>query len=75
MLTTLTVFVGYILSSGFIGVCHYLSPLAKEVMYYPLPMALIILAILYALCLFCGTLPIVTLLKKTPSEILSKYDI
>lgn len=75
VLTTLTVFVGYILSSGFIGICHYLSPLAKEVMYYPLPMALIILALLYILCLFCGTLPIATLLRKTPSEILSKYDI
>lgn len=75
VLTTLTVFVGYILSSGFIGICHYLSPLAKEVMYYPLPMALIILFILYVLCLFCGTLPIATLLRKTPSEILAKYDI
>ena len=33
------------------------------------------LALLYAISALCGTLPVLRLLRKTPSEILSKYDI
>ncbi len=75
VLTVLTVFVGYLLTSAFIYACLGLSSMVSEVLFYPAPMALSVLALLVLLCLFCGTLPILLLLRRTPSEILSKYDI
>ncbi len=75
LLTTLTVFVGYLLSSLFIGICLGLSPLMNVLFFFPAWYALIILALLYAMCLVCGTLPIIGLLRRSPSEILAKYDI
>ena len=75
VLTALTVFVGYLLTSGFLAACLSLSPLVEEIFFYPLPLALADLAVLLAVSLFCGTLPILLLLKKTPAEILAKYDI
>ncbi len=75
VLATLTVFVGYLLSSAFIFACIGASSLLEGVFFYPVWLAGIVLMILYALCLFFGVLPIVTLLRKTPSEILAKYDI
>ena len=75
VLTTLTVFIGYLLTSAFIFACLALSPFVAEIFYYPMWLAGILLVILYALCLLCGTLPVRSLLKKTPSQILAKYDI
>lgn len=75
VLTTLTVFVGYLLTSAFLFVCLGVSPLVEQIFFYPLWLAGALLVILYVLCLFCGTLPILSLLRKTPSEILAKYDI
>ena len=75
VLTTLTVLVGYLVTSAFIYVCLGLSSLVSSVFYYPVWLALTVLIVLYALSLVCGTLPILSLLRKTPSEILAKYDI
>ena len=75
VLTTLTVVVGYIISSIFVGVCLGISPLVESVFFYPLWFALIILVLLYAMCIVLGALPIIMLLRKTPSAILAKYDI
>lgn len=75
VLTTLTVLVGYLLTGGFLLLCLSLSAAVAEVFFYPLWLAVIVLLLLYAISLFFGTLPILALLRKTPSEILSKYDI
>ena len=75
VLTTLTILIGYLVTSAFIFVCVGLSPLVAEVFFYPWWIALVVLAVLYALSLVCGTLPILSLLRKTPSQILAKYDI
>ncbi len=75
LLTTLTVFIGYIVSSAFIFICLDMSSMIEGIFFYPIWLAGIVLAILYALCVFFGILPIKSLLRKTPSEILSKYDI
>ncbi len=75
VLATLTVLIGYLVTSAFIFVCLGLSPLVASVFYYPVWLALAVLAILYVLSLVCGTLPILALLRKTPSQILAKYDI
>ena len=75
VLTTLTVLIGYVVTSIFIFACLNLSPLVASVFFYPVWMAGIVLAVLYALSLICGTLPILSLLHKTPSQILAKYDI
>ena len=75
VLTTLTVFIGYLFTSAFMFVCLGMSSLVAEIFYYPLWLAGVVLVILYVISLFFGTLPILSLLRKTPSEILAKYDI
>jgi len=75
VLTALTVLVGYLLSSGFIGLCYSASSLMSEIFYYPLWLAGSVLLVLFLLSMFCGLVPISRLLKKTPSEIIAKYDI
>ena len=75
VLTTLTVFVGFVLTSIFISICFGLSPLVSQVFFYPPWLALVLLAVLYGICLLFGVLPILSLLRKTPSQILAKYDI
>ncbi len=75
VLTVLTVCVGYLITSGFLYACLGLSSLVEEIFFYPVWLALAVLVILVAVSLFCGTLPILLLLKKSPAEILAKYDI
>ncbi len=73
--TSLTVLIGYLFSSVLISAWLAKAPLIGEYFYYPLWMALGALGLLYAISALCGTLPVLRLLRKTPSEILSKYDI
>ena len=75
VLATLTVFVGYLGTSTFIYVVLGASTAVSQIFFYPVWLAAIILIILYSLSLFFGILPIMLLLRKTPSEILAKYDI
>ena len=69
VLTTLTVLIGYLFSSIFLTLCMGMSNIMKTVFFYPFWFALVILAILYAMCLFFGIVPIISLLRRTPSEI------
>jgi len=75
VLATLTVLPGYLCTSAFIFACLELSPLVTAIFYYPGWLALCVCIVLYALSLVCGTIPVLSLLRKTPSEILAKYDI
>ena len=75
VLTTLTVLIGYLLTSAFIFWVLGLSSIMETMMFYPIWLAAAVLGVLYFICLFFGTLPIISLLRKTPSEILAKYDI
>jgi ABC-type antimicrobial peptide transport system permease subunit len=75
VLVSLTVLVGYIATGIFIRVASSMSTLVADAFYYPLPMALTVLAVLIVTSITCGTLPTVALVAKTPSEILAKYDI
>ena len=72
---SLTVLFGYLFSSILISAWLAKVPLISSFFYYPLWMALASLALLYAISALCGTLPVLRLLRRTPSEILSKYDI
>ncbi|MBE6595769.1 MAG: ATP-binding cassette domain-containing protein [Ruminococcaceae bacterium] len=75
VLTTLTVMVGFVVCSAFVYACLGISPLVEAIFFYPPWVALALLCLLYLLCTLCGVLPILLLLRKTPSEILAKYDI
>ncbi len=75
VLTTFTVFVGYFATSAFIMMALGLSSLVSQIFYYPIWLAAAIFVILYVVCTICGILPIFSLLRKTPSEIIAKYDI
>lgn len=75
MLASTTVLFGYLLSSIFIGLLEYISPNASEIFFYPAWYSLLVLAVLCLLTVICGILPVLTLIRKTPSEILAKYDV
>jgi len=75
VLTLLTILPGYLLASAFLFAVHGISPLVENIFYYPLWLALADLLLLFLLGTVCGILPILSLLRKTPSEILAKYDI
>ncbi len=75
VLTTLTVFVGYLISSFLITNWISSSSLIAQLFYFPTWLSVTVLVLLYAVCTVSGLLPILTLLRKTPSEILAKYDI
>ena len=74
LLVSLTVLPAFLLSSLIVV---YLSGgvLLESVFYFPLWLAAGLLIVLYAASVFCGVLPVITLLSNTPSEILAKYDI
>lgn len=74
-LTLRTVFVGYLVSSVFFALAGHLSSMTAELFYYPVWLALCVLVMLVAVSLLFGIVPIMLLLRKTPSRILSKYDI
>lgn len=75
VLITTTVLVGYLLSSGFVWISQGLTPQMGSILYYPWYISITLLVVLYLVTLVCGILPVVLLLRKTPSEILAKYDI
>ena len=70
-----TVLVGYIGASLFVHLALGASSLAASTFYYPVPLALALLVLLVGITLVFGILPISAMLRKTPSEILAKYDI
>ena len=74
LLLLLTVVPGYLLSFWFIGSLSG-APLLSEIFYFPLWLGAGLFVILAIVTLVFGVLPAMTLLRKTPSEILSKYDI
>lgn len=75
VVATFTVVVGYILSSAFIWACLGISSMLESVFFYPIWYALMVFGGLLALVAICGIIPSLLLLRKTPSQILAKYDI
>ena len=75
VITVCTVVVGYCASSAVIFAMISSSPAVSEVMYYPVWFAIVMLLVLVAITVLSGIIPIGRLLRKTPSEIISKYDI
>ncbi|MBE6593018.1 MAG: ABC transporter ATP-binding protein/permease [Ruminococcaceae bacterium] len=75
VLFVLTVFIGYLLASGLMTVIASISTGVMTIVYYPWWLALLALAGIFAITAACGQIPIRSLLRKTPAEILAKYDI
>ncbi len=74
VLTTLTVFIGYAVFSG-VTFALGSNPALSGNFYFPIWLAILLYIFIYAVCALFGTLPVIILLRKTPSEILAKYDI
>jgi len=74
LISTLTVLIGYILANILL---YYVTSIfsLSSILYFPFWLAVLILAIVYAICVLFGLLPVSSLLHKTPSAILAKYDI
>jgi hypothetical protein len=66
---------GYVFSSGVVFASLNASSIATELFFYPPWFASAILLVVLSSSLIFGMLPIMALLRKSPSEILSKYDI
>ncbi len=74
LLLLLTTVIGYLCTSLFIASLAD-APLFSEIFFFPPWLAIGILAVILAAGIFFGVLPALILLRKTPSEILAKYDI
>ena len=74
LLLLLTTVPAYILSALFIGSLSD-AVLVSTVFYFPAWMAIGLLCVICIVGVLFGILPALLLLRKTPSEILSKYDI
>ena len=71
VVVTFSLIIGYILGSA----VSFFVQANTTLFYYPIWYALLILVFLYALGIFCGIIPVLFILRKTPSAILAKYDI
>ncbi len=74
LLILLTMVLGYLGSAWFIGSLAG-APLFSTIFYFPIWLAAGLLLVICAAAMFFGILPALQLLRRTPSEILSKYDI
>ena len=75
VLFALTIFLGYLAASGALLWLSGAHSVIRQLLYYPVWMALITLGALFGVSVACGLAPICSLLRRTPAEILSKYDI
>ena len=71
VVVSLSIFLGYLIGSA---ASMYIQA-NTTLFYYPIWYALLILVFLYALGIFCGIIPVLLILRKTPSGILAQYDI
>ncbi len=74
VLITLTLVIAYLLSSWFIASLSD-AALFSTLFYFPLWLGGGLLVVICAAAMLFGILPAMLLLRRTPSEILSKYDI
>ncbi len=72
---SLTVLLGFVCSSAALWWLLSKTKMLAAVIFYPVWMGGIVLSVLFAINVVCGLLPILTLLRKTPAQILAKYDI
>lgn len=75
VLSVLTIIIGNIITSTILMYMYYKFSLVSEIFYYPFWLFAIGLVVELSISVFFGTLPVISLLRKTPSEILTKYDI
>ena len=75
VLVSLTLVLGYLASSGVLVVGLEVMPILDELLYYPFWLGTSVFVLITAISLLFGTLPILLLLRRTPSQILAKYDI
>ena len=75
VISSLTICLGFIISSAFIFLCATASPLVSEIFYYPAWLCVSVFCLVNLMAILFGVLPLIILLRKTPSEILAKYDI
>ena len=75
VLTTCSVFIGWLIMTIILRYSYISLNAITTIVYYPIWLSLIVLFLLYIISITFGMIPILSLLRKTPSEILSKYDI
>ncbi|MDD4388648.1 MAG: ATP-binding cassette domain-containing protein, partial [Bacilli bacterium] len=73
VLTLITSTIGIIITSYIIDKVNNLSP--YELIYYPWYIPVVSFIFIFAVNVLTGMLPVISLLRNTPAQILSKYDI
>jgi len=74
-LVTFTVMIGYLAASIAVLYSLHVSSTAYQYLFYPWWVALGVLVVLYIIGIIVGMLTLFGVLRRTPSEILAKYDI
>ena len=74
LLTASTVFIGFLLAS-FIAFRVSSSSIVDVFLYYPVWLAVILGVFVFSCSVLFGLIPLSMLIRKSPSSILSKYDI
>ena len=77
VISSATIGFGHLIGSGtlwFIRISRY-GYLMKEAIYYPLWLGSLLLIWMLVLSIVFGLIPVMTLLKKTPSQIMTEYDV
>ncbi len=75
VLFALTVFLGFLGASVILWFWLNYSAAMAGMFFYPLWLAVALLVLLFVVSLVCSILPVLLLLRKTPAQILAKYDI
>jgi ABC-type lipoprotein export system ATPase subunit len=75
VLTTFTSVIGYLITSYLINYLNQITSYFGGLFFFPWYYMILGLITIYGLNLLFGLLPVITLLRKTPSTILTKYDI
>lgn len=75
VLASTSVLIGYAIASFFVRLTLDQTVLLATQVYYPWWLALGVFVLIYLICGIFGVLPVSLLLRKTPSQILAKYDI
>ena len=75
VMALLSVIIGYVLATGFIQYLQSFSAKMTGIFYYPWYLKIAVLIFLMVISILSGSISAIMILRKTPAEIMSKYDI
>lgn len=75
VMAMVSVIIGYILATGFIQYLQTFSSKTSSIFFYPWYLKIAVLLLLLVISILSGSISAFLILRKTPAQIMSKYDI